>query len=416
MDPVESVHRLAELGAYGVTFHDDDLIPFGSDDTTRDDHVKRFRQALDETGLVVPMMTTNLFTHPVFKDGGLTSNDRGIRRFALRKVMRNLDLAAELGASTYVFWGGREGSETDAGKDVRAALDRYREGLDLLAQYVARPRLRPAVRPRAEAERAARGHPAPDRRARARVHLHPRAPRDGRGEPRGRSRADVQPELRARRSRRRCGRASCSTSTSTASTARSSTRTWCSATATCSARSSSSTCSRTAARRAAGPTTARGTSTTSRCAPRTSTACGRPPRPTCGRTCCSRSGPRPSGRTPRCRRRWSGARSASSRCRPWPRASRTPTCSPTRRAYESFDADAAAVRGIRLRRARPARRRARPGRALTGSGATLVAGVDSSTQSCKVVVRDATTGALVREGRAPTPTGPRCTPTRGGRR
>ncbi len=136
MDPVESVHRLAGLGAYGVTFHDDDLIPFGSDDTTRDDHVKRFRQALDETGLVVPMMTTNLFTHPVFKDGGLTSNDRGIRRFALRKVMRNLDLAAEMGASTYVFWGGREGSETDAGKDVRAALDRYREGLDLLAQYV----------------------------------------------------------------------------------------------------------------------------------------------------------------------------------------------------------------------------------------------------------------------------------------
>jgi len=136
LDPVESVHRLADLGAYGVTFHDDDVIPFGSDDSSRDEHLKRFRHALDETGLVVPMVTTNLFTHPVFKDGGLTSNDRGIRRFALRKVMRNLDLAAELGASTYVFWGGREGSETDAGKDVRAALDRYREGLDLLAQYV----------------------------------------------------------------------------------------------------------------------------------------------------------------------------------------------------------------------------------------------------------------------------------------
>ncbi|MGH8939869.1 MAG: xylose isomerase, partial [Actinomycetes bacterium] len=136
MDPVESVHRLAELGAYGVTFHDDDVIPFGSADAARDDHVKRFRHALDETGLVVPMVTTNLFTHPVFKDGGLTSNDREIRRFALRKIMRNLDLAAELGASTYVFWGGREGSETDAAKDVRAALDRYREGIDMLAQYV----------------------------------------------------------------------------------------------------------------------------------------------------------------------------------------------------------------------------------------------------------------------------------------
>jgi xylose isomerase len=135
VDPVETVHRLAELGAAGVTFHDDDLIPFGSDDTSRDDHIKRFRAALDETGLVVPMMTTNLFTHPVFKDGAFTSNDRSVRRYALRKVMRNMDLAAELGATTYVFWGGREGAETDAAKDIRAALDRYREGIDMLAQY-----------------------------------------------------------------------------------------------------------------------------------------------------------------------------------------------------------------------------------------------------------------------------------------
>ncbi len=135
IDPVETVHRLAELGAWGVTFHDDDLIPAGSDESARDAQIKRFREALDDTGLVVPMVTTNLFTHPVFKDGGLTSNDRSVRRYALRKVMRNMDLAAELGAQTYVLWGGREGSETDAGKDVRAALDRYREGLDLLAQY-----------------------------------------------------------------------------------------------------------------------------------------------------------------------------------------------------------------------------------------------------------------------------------------
>ena len=135
LDPVESVHRLAELGAWGITFHDDDLVPAGSDEQERQRHIKRFRAALDDTGLVVPMVTTNLFTHPVFKDGAFTSNDRSVRRYALRKVMRNLDLAAELGASTYVFWGGREGSETDAGKDVRSALDRYREGLDLLAQY-----------------------------------------------------------------------------------------------------------------------------------------------------------------------------------------------------------------------------------------------------------------------------------------
>jgi xylose isomerase len=136
LDPVESVHRLAELGAYGVTFHDDDLIPFGSDDAAREKLITRFQEALKETGLVVPMMTTNTFTHPVFKDGAFTSNDRSIRRFAMRKIMRNLDLAAELGAKTYVFWGGREGAESDAAKDIRAALDRYKEGIDTLAQYV----------------------------------------------------------------------------------------------------------------------------------------------------------------------------------------------------------------------------------------------------------------------------------------
>ncbi|HYS41016.1 MAG TPA: xylose isomerase [Pseudonocardiaceae bacterium] len=136
LDPVESVHRLAELGAWGVTFHDDDVIPFGSDDTARDRHIDRFRTALAETGIVVPMATTNLFTHPVFRDGAFTSNDRAVRRFALRKVLRNIDLAASLGAQTYVMWGGREGSESDAAKDVRAALDRYREAVDTLAQYV----------------------------------------------------------------------------------------------------------------------------------------------------------------------------------------------------------------------------------------------------------------------------------------
>ena len=136
LDPVETVHRLAELGATGVTFHDDDLIPFGSSDSERRQHIDRFKAALDETGLIVPMATTNLFYHPVFKDGAVTANDRSVRRFALRKVLRNLDLAAELGAKTYVLWGGREGSESDAAKDVRAALDRYAEGLNLLTSYV----------------------------------------------------------------------------------------------------------------------------------------------------------------------------------------------------------------------------------------------------------------------------------------
>ena len=135
LDPVEAVHKLAEVGAYGITFHDDDLVPFGADAATRDGIVAGFKKALDETGLVVPMITTNLFTHPVFKDGGFTSNDRSVRRYALRKVLRQMDLGAELGAKTLVLWGGREGAEYDSAKDVQAALDRYREALNLLAQY-----------------------------------------------------------------------------------------------------------------------------------------------------------------------------------------------------------------------------------------------------------------------------------------
>ncbi|SBS78598.1 Xylose isomerase [uncultured Mycobacterium sp.] len=136
LDAVEAVERLAELGAYGLTFHDDDLFAFGSSEEQRRRAIDRLTAALHATGLVVPMVTTNLFTQPVFKDGAFTSNDRAVRRFALRKTLRNLDLAAELGAQTFVLWGGREGSEYDSAKDVRAALERYREALDILCQYV----------------------------------------------------------------------------------------------------------------------------------------------------------------------------------------------------------------------------------------------------------------------------------------
>jgi xylose isomerase len=136
LDPVEAVYHLADLGAWGITFHDDDLIPFGSSAASREEHIRRFRDALEKTGLVTPMLTTNLFTHPVFKDGALTANDRDVRRFALDKVRRNIDLAAELGAETYVFWGGREGAEVDSTKDLAAALDRFKEGFDVLCRYV----------------------------------------------------------------------------------------------------------------------------------------------------------------------------------------------------------------------------------------------------------------------------------------
>ena len=136
LDPIESVRRLADLGAWGVTFHDDDLVPFGSSDAERDRILSDFRSVLDETGIVVEMVTTNTFSHPIFKDGAFTSNNRDVRRYGLRKVVRNVDLAAELGAETFVMWGGREGAEYDGVKDQKAALDRYREGIDTVAAYI----------------------------------------------------------------------------------------------------------------------------------------------------------------------------------------------------------------------------------------------------------------------------------------
>ena len=136
MDIVHVVEKLKEVGAYGLTFHDDDLFAFGSSDADRQKQIDRLKGALADTGLIIPMVTTNLFSQPVFKDGGFTSNDRGVRRFALRKALRQLDLGAELGAKTFVMWGGREGAEYDSAKDIRLALERYREGMNLFAQYV----------------------------------------------------------------------------------------------------------------------------------------------------------------------------------------------------------------------------------------------------------------------------------------
>ena len=136
LDPVEAVHRLADLGAYGVNFHDDDLVPPGSSPTEREDILKRFRRALDDTGMRVPMATTNLFSRPVFKEGAFTANDPAVRHFAIAKTLDAIELGAELGATTYVMWGGREGVEADAAKDVRAALDRYAEAVDICCAHV----------------------------------------------------------------------------------------------------------------------------------------------------------------------------------------------------------------------------------------------------------------------------------------
>jgi xylose isomerase len=133
--PVELVHLLAEVGAWGVNFHDNDLVPIDATPTERDRIVRDFKSALSETGLVVPMATTNLFTDPAFKDGAFTANDPKVRAYALQKTMNAIDLGVELGAKIYVFWGGREGTETDAAKDPMIAIKRSREAMNYLCEY-----------------------------------------------------------------------------------------------------------------------------------------------------------------------------------------------------------------------------------------------------------------------------------------
>jgi xylose isomerase len=135
LDPVRAVHKLAEIGAWGVNFHDNDLVPIDATAAERDRIVSAFRAALGATGLTVPMATTNLFTDPVFKDGAFTSHDPDVRAYALQKTMRAMDLGVELGARTYVFWGGREGAEVDAAKDPVEAIKRFREAINFLCAY-----------------------------------------------------------------------------------------------------------------------------------------------------------------------------------------------------------------------------------------------------------------------------------------
>ena len=135
LKPTYIVQKLAELGAYGVNLHDDDLIPAGASASARDERVAEFKGALSDHGLVVPMTTTNLFTDPVFKDGAFTAPDARVRAYALQKTMRAMDLGAELGAETYVLWGGREGAEVDAGCNTLDALERFRDALNFLHAY-----------------------------------------------------------------------------------------------------------------------------------------------------------------------------------------------------------------------------------------------------------------------------------------
>lgn len=134
--PAELVRLLGEVGAYGVNFHDTDLIPIDATPSEAEAIKKEFRKALEETGLVVPMATTDLFRSPIFKDGAFTSNDPQVRAYALQKTMNAIDLGVEFGAKTYVFWGGREGTETDAAKDPIASIKRSRDAMNFLCEYV----------------------------------------------------------------------------------------------------------------------------------------------------------------------------------------------------------------------------------------------------------------------------------------
>ncbi|MGJ9512730.1 xylose isomerase [Actinotignum sp. GS-2025f] len=136
LDPWVYTEKLAELGAWGITFHDNDVFAFDASDAERAERVGKVKEAADANGLTIEMVTTNTFSHPIFKDGGFTNNDRSIRRFGLQKILRNVDLAAEVGATTFVMWGGREGTEYDSSKDLNAAFERYKEGLDTVAGYI----------------------------------------------------------------------------------------------------------------------------------------------------------------------------------------------------------------------------------------------------------------------------------------
>jgi len=134
--PAELVYLLGEVGAYGVNYHDNDFIPIDATPSEAEAIKRDFRKALQETGLVVPMATTNLAFDPIFKDGAFTANDPKVRAYALQKAMRAIDLGVEFGAKIYVFWGGREGVETDSSKSAVDGLRRYRDGLNFLSEYV----------------------------------------------------------------------------------------------------------------------------------------------------------------------------------------------------------------------------------------------------------------------------------------
>jgi xylose isomerase len=135
MAPNDIVSLLAEVGAWGVNLHDNDLVPIDATPAERNSIVRSFKKACETNGIVVPMATVSLFFHPVFRDGAFTANDPEVRAYAAHKTMRAMDIGAELGAKIFVLWGGREGVETDACRPAQEAVKRLREAVNYLCQY-----------------------------------------------------------------------------------------------------------------------------------------------------------------------------------------------------------------------------------------------------------------------------------------
>ncbi len=135
LSPGEIVALLGEVGAWGVNLHDNDLVPIDATPGERDRLVRDFSRTCEQHGLVVPMVTTNLFTDPAFKDGAFTANDPAVRALAVQKAMSAMDLGTQLGAKILVMWGGREGTDTDGCRRPDVAIQRLREAVNFLCEY-----------------------------------------------------------------------------------------------------------------------------------------------------------------------------------------------------------------------------------------------------------------------------------------
>ncbi len=198
LKPVDAVAMLAEIGAWGVNLHDNDLVPIDATPAERDRIVGEFRAACQRHGIVVPMVTVSLFFDPAFKDGAFTANDPAVRAYAVQKTMRAMDIGAELGAKIFVLWGGREGTETDACRRPDEAVKRLRAAVNFLCEYSIDRKVRLPVRAGGQAERTAWRHLHGDHGQLPRLHPDGRPARDGRSQSGVRARDDGGPELRAR--------------------------------------------------------------------------------------------------------------------------------------------------------------------------------------------------------------------------